>query len=78
MTERTHLLPRVVSVIAATFISLACGTNVSSCRRLQKLITGDSDLISLLVCLFGLGPSIRRADEVFIHSEQLDRQSRLE
>ncbi|KAI4095776.1 MAG: hypothetical protein LQ339_007139 [Xanthoria mediterranea] len=27
MSERTHLLTRVVSVIAATFISLACGTN---------------------------------------------------
>lgn len=78
MSERTHIVTRVVSVLAATVISLACGTNVSPCHRFKTLITGVLELIRLPVCLFGVGPPIRRADEVFVHSEQLDRQSRPE
>ena len=75
MSERKSLVTRVVSVIAATVIALACGTNVSTPHLRYSLSV--QGLINFTVCLFGVGPSIRRADEVLIHSKQSYRQSRL-
>jgi hypothetical protein len=60
---------RIVSVIAATVIALACGTNVSGpLRALSALLTTRP------VCLLGMGTPIRAEAQVVLHPEQSHRK----
>lgn len=77
MTERELRTARVVSVVAATAISLACGTNVRFYDAIQRLYL----LIRCSVCLLCLGSSLRRQVEALLDPEQSDStllQTRLE
>lgn len=60
---------RVVSVVAATVISLACGTNVDMPTQFVPVHT----LIVSIVCVLGMGARVRREDEALLNSEQFDR-----
>lgn len=59
---------RVVSIVAAVFIALACGTNVSGLLELT-----DSFSLLVKVRLLDMGPAIRRAIEAVVHGEQPNR-----
>ena len=60
---------RVVSVVAATVISLACGTNVDMPTHFVFVYT----LTESIVCVLGMGARICREDEALLNSEQFDR-----
>ena len=60
---------RVVSVIAATVISLACGTNVGMPTQFVFVYT----LMLSIVCVLGMGARICREDEALLNPEQFDR-----
>ena len=59
---------RVISVIAATAISLACGTNVVTLAILSLC----NPLTALIVCVLGMGTSICRKVEALFNPEQFD------
>ena len=61
---------RVVSVVAATVISLACGTNVDMPTQFVFVHT----LIVAIVCVLSMGTRICREDEALLNSEQFDRE----
>ena len=54
MSGKSLKVARIVSSVAATFISLACGTNVR-----EIVITISIILLTLIVCLFSMGTAIR-------------------
>ena len=60
----------MVSVVAATVISLACGTNVDMPTHFVFLYT----LIESIVCVLGMGARVCREDEALLNSKQFDRE----
>lgn len=64
MSERSLKAARIVSSIAATFMSLACGTNV----RIQ-IIAISIVMLTGIVCLFGMGTPIRREVEALLNAK---------
>ena len=65
MSDRTKRVARVVSVIAATVISLACGTNVI----FYSLLSAELQLIPA-VRILSMGTGIRPEAQALIHPEQ--------
>jgi hypothetical protein len=63
----THKKTRIVSVVAATAISLACGTNVS-CHPLTR-----NQLLTPAVCLLSMGSPIRGQAATVCDTEQCHR-----
>ena len=64
MSERSLKAARIVSSVAATFISLACGTNVRT-----GIIAISMIMLTRLVCLFGMGTPIRREAEALLNAK---------
>lgn len=59
---------RLISVIAATAISMACGTNVSKLLE-HGVYTNDN----VIVCLLSMGSPIRRTASPLLDPEQPHR-----
>lgn len=72
MSESKLRAARIVSVVAATVISLSCGTNV--CHVVRDIFV--QMLIKLTVRLFSMGPSIRDPDEAHKDGEQSNSEWR--
>ena len=64
--QRTHRPARIVSVVAATIIALASGTNV---RRMLLMVEG-AVLKRLPVCLLGLGARVWGQIEALLDPNQ--------
>ena len=60
VAEQHHRKTRIVSVVAATAISLACGTNVSRLSKKTNKVDGNRELICwIIVCVLSLGAPVR-------------------
>ena len=68
MAERKLRTARIVSVIAATVISLACGTNVGASETFRH----PHLLTKYIVCLFSLGSGLCGQVEALLDPEQFD------
>lgn len=65
MSEKQLHTARIVSSIAATAISLACGTNVCSLNPCYAVLTRA-------VCLFSMGTAIRGEAQALLNRTELD------
>ena len=70
MSESSHRTLRILSVVAGTITSLACGTNVMNLLSFYE----DMTLTSCTVRLFSMGASIRCKDAAFGNAEQPHRE----
>lgn len=59
---------RLVSIVAATMVALACGTNVWFYGK--EILFSGRLLNCETVCILGLVASVRREDEAFIYPNQ--------